>query len=241
MQQRQLNFIVSIANLDPNALPRKILSTRSASTTAKGITCQYHPVLTNLNLPDLSFLLSEPPKCSPLKAFIKKHLGLTSYLTFLEKCDDCYVSQCAFKPLHTAPHWKVTIGDPKLTRLNNFRIRLLVGCDGLEADATHFRSRTTNAQPGDPSCKLCNQGVPEDATHFVSTCPALGEERVRLYTEAPPTVRSQIPDPQIHPQDFLEVMTGTCWVDDIDVQKFCIHFLSKLRAARTTLLFPDLS
>ena len=26
-----------------------------------------------------------------------------------------------------------------------------------------FRSRTTNAQPGDPSCKLCKEGVPEDA------------------------------------------------------------------------------
>ena len=192
VQQRQLNFIVSVANLDSNALPRKILSTRSASTTAKGITHQYHQVLNNLNLPDLSYLLSEPPKCSPWKAFIKKHMGLISYLTFLEECDDCHVSQCAFKPLHPAPHWKVTIGDPKLTRLNNFRIRLLVGCDGLEADAACFRSRTTNAQPGDPSCKLCNQGVPEDAAHFVSTCPALGEERVRLYTEAPPTVRSQI-------------------------------------------------
>ena len=130
---------------------------------------------------------------------------------------------------------------PKLTRLNNFRICLLVGCDGLEADAACFRSRTTKAQPGDPSCKLCNQGVPEDAAHFVSTCPVLDEERVKLYLEAPPTVRSQIPDPRVHPQDFLEVMTGTCWVDDINVQKFCIHSLSKLKAARTAFLFPDLS
>ena len=109
------------------------------------------------------------------------------------ECNDCYASQCAFKPRCPAPHWKVTIGDPKLTRLNNFRIRLLVGCDGLEADAARFRSRTTTAQPGDPSCKLCNRGVPEDAAHFVSACPALDEERVKLYSDAPPSVRSQIP------------------------------------------------
>ena len=236
VQQRQLNFIVSVANLDPDALPRKILSARSTSTTAKGITRQYHQVLTNLNLPGLSFLLSEPPKCSPWKAFIKKHLGFTSYLTFLEECDDCYVSQCAFKPLHPAPHWKVTIGDPKLTRLDNFRIHLLVGCDRLEADATRFRSRSTNAQPGDPSCKLCNQRVPEDAAHFVSTCPALGEEEGEVVHGGPAHRSSQIPDPQIHPQDFLEVMTGTCLVDDINVQKFCIY-----TSARTALLFPDLS
>ena len=133
---------------------------------------------------------------------------------------------------------KVTIGDPKLTRLNNFRIHLLVGCDELEADAACFRSRTTNAQPGDPSCKLCNQGVPEDAAHFVSTCLVLSEERMKLYSEAPPTVHSQISDPRVHPQEFLEVMTGACWVDDINIQKF--HFLSKVKAARMALLFPDL-
>ena len=48
------------------------------------ITRQYHQVLTNLNLPGLTSLLSELPKCSSWKAFIKKHLGLTSYLTFLK-------------------------------------------------------------------------------------------------------------------------------------------------------------
>ena len=90
------------------------------------------------------------------------------------------------------------------------------------------------------SCKLCNQGVPEDAAHFVSTCPVLDDERVKLYSEAPPTIRSKIPGPRVHPQDFLEVMTGTCWVDDINVQKFCIHFLSELRATRTAFLFPSL-
>ena len=93
----------------------------------------------------------------------------------------------------------------------------------------------------DPSCKLYNQGIPEDAAHFVSTCPVLEEERVKLYPEAPPTVHSKIPDPRAHPQDFLEVMTGTGWADDTNVQKFCSHFLSKLKAARTGLLFPDLS
>ena len=231
-------MVVSAANLDPDALPRKLLCARSASSAVKGITRLYHQVLSDLNFPGLSSLLSEPPKCSPWKAFIKKHLGLTSYLTLLEKC---YASQCAFKPHHPAPHWKVTIKDP--TCLNNFRICLLVGCDRLEGDAACFSNRTTSARPGDPSCKLCNQGVSGDAAYFVSTCPVLNEERVKLYSEAPPTVCSQIPDPRAHPQNVLEVMTGTCWVDDTNVQKFCIHFLSKLKAAitgpinsRTTLL-----
>ena len=124
-------------------------------------------------------------------------------------------------------HWGL-----KLTRLINFRICLLVGCNGLEADAAHFRSRTTNAQPGDPSCKLCNQSVPEDAANFMSTCPVLDEERVKLYSEPPPTVHSQIPDPRAHPQDFLEVMTGMCWVDDTNIQKFCIHFSEQAQGSQ---------
>ena len=57
----------------------------------------------------------------------------------------------------------------------------------------------------DRACKLCNQGIPEDAAHFVSTCPVLNEERVKLYSEALPTVRSQIPDPRVHQQGFQEV------------------------------------
>ena len=72
IQQRQLNFIVSVANLDPDALPRMVLCARSASSTAKGITRHYQQVLSDFNLPDLSSLLSEPPKGSPWKAFIKK-------------------------------------------------------------------------------------------------------------------------------------------------------------------------
>ena len=83
IQQRQLNFIKSLLLIWTGALPRMILCARSASSTAKGITRQYQ-VLSNLNLPGLSSLLSESPKCSSWKAFIKKHLGLTSYLISLK-------------------------------------------------------------------------------------------------------------------------------------------------------------
>ena len=182
VQQRQLNFMVSAANLDPDSYPGSSCIDLSAQLPRVS-----HANIIKFSLTSIfqAFLLHSlnPSKCSSWKAFIKKHLGLTSYLTILEECNNCYASQCAFKLHHPAPHWKV---DPKLTHLNNFRICLLVGCDGPEADAVHFLSRTTNAQPGDPSCKLCNQGVPEDAAHFVFTCPVLDEERVKLYSEAHP-------------------------------------------------------
>ena len=75
IQQRQLNFIVSVANLDPDALPRMLLCARSTSSTAKGITRHYQQVLSDFNLPGLSSLLSEPPKGSPWKALLKSTWG----------------------------------------------------------------------------------------------------------------------------------------------------------------------
>ena len=59
--------------------------------------------------------------------------------------------------------------DPTLTRLNNFRMRLLVGCDGLEQNAARFRYRNTGTAPSDPLCKLDQ----EDAVHFTAVCSRL--------------------------------------------------------------------
>jgi len=64
-------MVVSAANLDPDALPRKLLCARSASSAVKGITRPYHQVLSDLNFPGLSSLLSEPPKCSSWRLLLK--------------------------------------------------------------------------------------------------------------------------------------------------------------------------
>ena len=49
--------------------------------------------------------------------------------------------------------WAVTVGDINMMRMNNFSIHLLVGCDGLEKDASRFRTRNTGGRIQDPSCK----------------------------------------------------------------------------------------
>ncbi len=46
---------------------------------------------------------------------------------------------------------------PTLTRQSNFRIRLLVGCDGLEHDACRFRTRRFPGTDKSSVCKLCLQ------------------------------------------------------------------------------------
>ena len=102
-------------------------------------------------------------------------------------------SECQdLKLLMPVPQWSITRGDVNLTRMTIFRIRLLVGCHGLECDAALFRSRSTSVlRSQDPSCKLC--GAPcEDALHFVSS---LATARLSLFSSAPPPVALLLPDP----------------------------------------------
>ena len=54
-------------------------------------------------------------------------------------------------------------------RRSNLRIRLLVGCEGLEADTARFRYRKSGLQVGDPTCKLCHAGA-ETPQHFTMDC-----------------------------------------------------------------------
>ena len=62
IKQRMLGFIVSTANLPSD--PRKILMARANSSDPKGVVKRFNEVLSALNLPDLSELLSSPPKTS---------------------------------------------------------------------------------------------------------------------------------------------------------------------------------
>jgi len=85
--------------------------------------------------------------------------------------------------------------------------------------------------------KLCNAEV-EDPEHFVSLCPALSACRDDVLALASPQVRQSLPNPATHPLEFCDVILGTCWIDDLNTQKFCIEFLSALKEERAILLTP---
>ena len=107
-----------------------------------------------------------------------KNLTLTAeYSSFLDVCDHLPLSDCLLCLGKPTPHWSVTRGLPKLTRLNNFRIRLLVGCDGLEADGSRFKRRKyAAAAVNDPTCRLCKL-EPAVPAHFILRCSALVSTR----------------------------------------------------------------
>ena len=92
------------------------------------------------SLPSISVLLDNPVKPASWKRSIKKQLGVRAYLEFLEHCQGYFVSECDVKIGRPLPHWSVMIGDVHRTHANNFMIRLLTGCDGLEKDTARLRS-----------------------------------------------------------------------------------------------------
>ena len=122
----------------------------------------------------------------------------------------------------------VSIGNPLLTRRNNFRIRLLVSCDGLEKDAARFSSGS-KAHTAGPCCKLCGSGQVEDA-HFVVYCTALSAARERMIGAADSRLRLLLPDLNTTPEDFLHVILGVRWIDCSEFQSSRINLLSKLKS-----------
>ncbi len=80
--------------------------------------------------------------------------------------------------------------DRSLHGPSNFRVRLLVGCDGLELDASRFRYRTNqNISPGDATCNK----EEESPSHFLVSCSALSPRRNELLQDAPACVQAHLP------------------------------------------------
>ena len=144
--------------------------------------------------------------------------------------------RCCTKPSVPAPHWKVTHSTEMLhlTTKSNFRVRLLLGCHGLESDAARFRARRDGGPTRNPTCKLCKSGE-EDPVHFLATCNALQAERQSMLSHA----LLNLPDPAHDPIAFTEIMLGTDWIDDLEVQAFLIQFITDLKQKRSKLLIDQ--
>ena len=65
-------------------------------------------------------------------------------------------------------------GDVGLARLNNFRIRLVTYCPGLNKDTAVFHPRLNRTRG--VICSFCHSSV-EDAYHFICVCSALQQVR----------------------------------------------------------------
>ena len=187
-----------------------------------------------LNLLSLTEILSGGWSKLTWKRYVKRHLLSTEYSLFLDSCDNLPLSDCLVHLGKPIPPWMVTHGLPKMTCWNNFRIRLLVGCHGLEVDACRFgrrRPSNYNYSVNDPTCKLCGL-EPEDLAHFIVLCPALSVTRTSIL-QTSSSMDSLILSDLAR---FINVILGTEWINDKLLQLFIVEFLSGLRQAHNTLL-----
>ena len=202
--QRQLVFLHSFSAMSPNSLPLQLMLLRLSSLPRKGLIFHLQHILAELSLPSLSDILRGNWSRSVWKCQVKSITLGREFSQFLDTCDHLPLSRCLLSLGKSVPHWAVTRGYPKLSRLNNYRVRLLVGCDGLEADASRFRSRRFCQAPvGNSTCPLCHQDR-EDASHIIARCSALATERERLLRGRDELLRMLHSDPS----KFSDVIMG---------------------------------
>ena len=236
IQQRQLNFVRSFASLPADSLPRLVLEKRFSGSPMKGSLPIFCTLLESLDLPSLPSIIEGSWSRKAWRRWVGNLCRSIEYSSFLDECSHLHLSDCMFPLGKPVPHWTVTRGLPNLTRINNFRIRLLVGCDGLEADASRFRARRLpGITPNDPVCKLCMGGI-EDPAHFIAHCPALSQARELLLQELATDVATYYCSDREH---FISIILGVEWIEDSDLQCSIIEFLHKLRLLRNQILIPD--
>ena len=148
IQQRQLNFVHSFSGLPADSLLKLVMMKRNSYSPQKGSLHVFYRLVVSHNLPSLHEIVNGDWGKLAWRRWMKGIFQSSEYSSFLDECDYLPLSDCVFplgKPIF---HWSVTHGLPLLTRMNNFRIRLLVGCNGLEADASRFHIHTsTNVTP----------------------------------------------------------------------------------------------
>ena len=79
----------------------------------------------------------------------------------------------------------------------------------------------------------------EDAEHFIVRCSVLQQERTCLLEAAPQAIKTWLSDSTPSSSaycDFVlvQIMLGTCWVKDNEVQWFCIEFLQSYKLLEQT-------
>ena len=240
IHQRQLNFALSFKSLPPDSPHRLVFQSLVSHPPSKGFIPTLSSTLSRYDLPPLSAITDLTCSKSAWKRMIKKCILVSEFLSFSDACNTIPLSRCDIKLGHPIPHWQVTRGQPILTRKNHFRIRLLVGCDGLEQDASRFRQRSHGSFPaGDNRCKLCLSEI-EDASHFIARCPALSSPRSLLLANlhTPPLVPPLSELLHSNQPRLIDIVLGLEWIDDADFQCGLIVFLNELRLARITLLTP---
>ena len=165
ISQRQLAFINSIINMQHGDLPKQILEVGSHTLMRRESLLPGKTVLINSASPPSNSYSKHGTTRNPWNT--RSNASLTS-----NRISPCNTNILELPPRGSCPpNWKIGLpldnhpqGHLDATCKNNFRFRLLAGCDGLEADASHCRSRNNHSQPNNSIYKLCHSEPEHNST-----------------------------------------------------------------------------
>ena len=187
---RQLCFVNSIACMSSEDLPKRVMLERLLADSPSGLQKTWSTLVTTRCYPSLSSMISNGKMKESFKAAAKKSMLICQYINMTDSCSNLPISSLPAHLGRPSLLWSCCLTDRSLHGPSNFRVRLLVGCDGLELDASRFRYRTNpNISPGDATCKLCNN----EEEHFLVSCSTLSPRRNELLQDAPACVKAHLP------------------------------------------------
>ena len=76
--------------------------------------------------------------------------------------------------------------------------------------------------------------------HFILYCPTLSTRHHELLLAAPSHVKSLLPDINLDPERFVDVMPGYVWIRDRTTQVYIVGFLDQLRAHQRMHYYSNL-
>ena len=160
---KKLLFIHSVISLPQDSLPHQ----RDCECKAPKPT-----MLTSsdtLNLPSPNDQLQQAPSKPAWKRVVTGIIRARAEMSLLgeaeRKCNLHLLTQMNWQPGSPSPLLTCT-HSKDLTVKSNFRLRLLLGCHGLESDAACFQVRKGSLDVDSSTCRLCLQGN-EDPTHML--------------------------------------------------------------------------
>ncbi len=220
-----LCFINSIAHMSAEDLPKRVLLERLLLDKDSGLLKTWSALVSTHPFPPLLTMVSNGKSKDSFKAAARKSMLIGQYIALVDSCSNLPISSLPAHMGKPSSLWLCSLKDRSLHGSSNFRIRLLTGCDGLELDASRFRSRNRfNAAPGDASCKLCHLDV-ESPSHFLSGCSALSPLRDTLISAAPACVRAHLDQSSSHKEALCSLVLGLDWLSDSIVRRFgFFHF-----------------
>ena len=121
-----------------------------------------------LCLPSIQLLF----KSSHQKESWKRYQAPAPYISMQHQCENYHLGDCALLIGRPASHWAITLHDTYATRKYNFRIRLFTPCDGLEDDASCFRSRNNHSQLNNPIASSATLNPNTTSTSLPSALPS---------------------------------------------------------------------